>query len=606
MAFRSLMLARQPLALAAGRTLAVRPFAAAARAQATADMFCMQCEQTDKGKGCTVVGVCGKTPEVAALQDLLVDNLKGLSFWATKARQAGVPENAEANKFTIDALFSTLTNVNFDADRFSNEFIPQAVKHRDNLREKYVAACKAAGKKPEELVNETTQFKLDSNDKNWLVEQGQARGVLARRDVEGEEIAGLQELITYGLKGVAAYASHAAALGKESTNVYSNVHAALALLGEHGKDSKNFDTLLGTALKVGATNLEVLAMLDAGHGAKFGDPTPTKVLTTPVPGKCILISGHDMHDLHQLLQQTEGTGINVYTHGEMLPAHGYPTLKKFKHLVGNYGGAWQLQKFEFAKFPGPIVMTTNCIVEPRKSYKDNIYTLNAVGWPGVAHIPETAGKRDFSKVIAQAKTMEGFVPGKNMKETEPHTVTVGFGHKAVLGVADKVIEAVKKGDITRFFVIGGCDGSEGERNYYKELATSTPDSSVILTLGCGKYRFNKLDFGTVPNTGLPRVLDMGQCNDAYGAVVVASELAKAFNTDINSLPLSFAISWFEQKAVAVLLTLLHLGVKDIVLGPNMPAFVGPKLGGILSTQLGLRPADVYGVQNDLKRFVGGK
>jgi hydroxylamine reductase len=606
MAFRALLLTRQTLAVATRRATPAVLFGAvcfsvAMHARAAPDMFCMQCEQTDQGKGCTVVGVCGKTPEVAALQDLLVDNIKGLSVWAHRARQAGVPENPEGNKFTLEALFSTLTNVNFDAGRFSSEYIPKAIQLRDSYKANYLRACEASGKKPDRVENDTTMFQLAGN-REWMVEEAATKGVLVRRESEGEDIAGLQEMVVYGLKGVAAYAAHAHALGKESNNVYASIHQLLSMLGTKGADSKSFDALLAAALKVGETNLEVLAMLDAGHTSKYGDPVPTPVRTTPIAGKCILMSGHDLHDLRQLLEQTEGKGINVYTHGEMLPAHGYPELKKYAHLAGNYGGPWQLQKFEFAKFPGPIIMTTNCLVEPRKSYKDNIYTCNAVGWPGVQHIPDSAGKRDFSEVIAKAQNMEGFVDSK-IKDKDPKNITVGFGHKTVLGVAGTVIEAVKKGDITHFFVIGGCDGSEGERNYYKELAESTPDSSIILTLGCGKYRFNKLDFGTVPNVGLPRVLDMGQCNDAYGAVVVATELAKAFNTDINSLPLSFAVSWFEQKAVAVLLTLLHLGVKDIVLGPNMPAFVGPKLGQLLSDNLGLRPASIQDVKADLARYL---
>ena len=437
----------------------------------------------------------------------------------------GVPENVEANRFIMESLFATLTNVNFDDNHFRTELIPKAIQLRDQARAAYEQACKAKGVTPEVVSNPSALWQMERSDMEWLLDESKSRGVLSHRSEFGEEASSLQEMVVYGIKGVAAYASHARLLGKEDDKVYAAVQEILSNLS-----TKDENELLGMALKVGATNLRVLELLDNGHVARFGNPVPTPVRVTPVPGKCILVSGHDLHDLEQLLQQTEGTGINVFTHGEMLPAHGYPGLNKYSHLVGNYGGPWNLQKFEFAKFPGPIVMTTNCLIEPRKSYKDRIYTCNAVGWPGVPHI--AGDKKDFSEVIKQAQSMEGFVQDKNYKGPE-QTITVGFGQHTVLSLADKVIDAVKAGHIKHFFVIGGCDGNENERNYYRDLALASPSSSVILTLGCGKYRFNKLDFGNVPNTPFPRVLDMGQCNDAYGAVMVASALAKAFNTDVN-------------------------------------------------------------------------
>ena len=558
-------------------------------------MFCMQCEQTEKGTGCTTVGVCGKTPDVAGLQDLTVDIVKGISMWLHRCRQLGVAEDEHANRFLLHTLFATLTNVNFDDEVFRTEILPEAIRIRDAAHARYEAACKAKGVKSDVLVGTAATWEMEKSSMEWLLSESKVRGVLAHKSQYGEEASCLQEMIVYGMKGVSAYAAHAQFVGKEDTTVYADMQEVMSEMSttDEGK-------LLGLALKVGNINLRVLAMLDAGHVARFGTPVPTPVSLMPRPGPAILVSGHDLSDLEQLLQQTEGTGVNVYTHGEMLPAHGYPGLHKFKHLAGNYGGAWNLQKFEFAKFPGPIVMTTNCLMEPRKSYKDRIYTCNAVGWPGVTHLK--GEKKDFSAVIKQAKGMTGFVKDVNIKGPE-QTITVGFGHGTVLSLADKVLGAIKDGHLKHVFVIGGCDGNEGERNYYRDLALGSPQSSLILTLGCGKYRFNKMELGTIPNTPFPRVLDMGQCNDAYGAVVVASALAKALNTDVNGLPISFAISWFEQKAVAVLLTLLHLGVKNIALGPNMPAFVTPKTAKFLTENLGLRRADVDNVDRELDRFL---
>lgn len=598
---------RSSVSLVRASALSVRTFASTSTslAKAAPDMFCMQCEQTEGGKGCSVVGVCGKTPETAGLQDALVHTLKGISMYQTRAEALGAPQNIELDRFTTGAIFSTLTNVNFDPARFESQYIPTALKYRAEAKAAYEAACKTKGVKPENLQGTPATW-VPPTDKASLNGVSDV-SVLTRRDELGLEIADLHELITYGLKGTCAYAHHAAGTGVEDKTVYADIHKVLNTLGERGPASKSFDTLLGTALKVGEINLRVLEMLDRGHVKQFGIPTPTPVSTVPKVGKAILVSGHDMPTLKALLEQTKGTGINVYTHGEMLPAHGYPELHKYPHLAGNYGGAWQLQKFDFAKFPGPIVMTTNCIIEPRKSYSDRIYTCDMVGWPSVKVVPEQNGKSDFSSVIAQAKSMEGFTEAmvsKGIMSKPAAEPVVGFGHHTILSIADKVIDAVKKGEIQRFFVIGGCDGAETERNYFTDLAVNTPANSVILTLGCGKYRFNRHNFGSVPGAGLPRLLDVGQCNDAYGAVVVASALAKAFNTDINSLPLSFAISWFEQKAVAVLLTLLHLGVKNIHLGPNLPAFVGPELLTLLNSKLGLTPCNSAHPELDLKKFTG--
>jgi hydroxylamine reductase len=562
------------------------------------DMFCMQCEQTEGGTGCTTVGVCGKTPETAGLQDVLVENVKGISMYSHLAREMGCAEDTEVNRFSLESMFSTMTNVNFDSDRFVTEYIPKSVELKNRVKDVYLKACADKGVAPEDLTGTPADFNPTGTTEADFLEHAKAVGVLERRAEHGDVLSGLQELVTYGIKGTAAYANHAKCLGSESPTIYSELQRCMYILGK----TPDMDTLVKTTLDVGKANLEVLALLDSAHTGKFGNPVPTSVKIEPIPGKCILVSGHDMPDLVQILEQTKGKGINVYTHGELLPAHSYPELQKYDHLVGNYGGAWQFQKFEFAKFPGPVVVTTNCIIEPRKSYSGRIYTTNVVGWPGVTHIPDTAdGNKDFSGVVEQALAMDGFT-SVNAPASDK-AITVGFGHHTILSIADQVIAAVKAGHIKHFFLIGGCDGSEGERNYYKELAQKTPEDTVILTLGCGKYRFNKLDLGVVPNTGIPRVLDMGQCNDSYGAVVVASALADAFGTDVNGLPLSFAVSWFEQKAVAVLLTLLHLNVQNIALGPNLPAFVTPEVGAFLTETFGLRGADVDHVDADIKKYL---
>ncbi len=534
-------------------------------------MFCYQCEQTAKGTGCTVRGVCGKEPQVAALQDLLVHAVKGMSMYAHRAGQLGVKDR-KTDVFAVEALFATLTNVNFDPEHI-RQMIVEAHALREGVRAGYQAACRAAGREPETLSGPAAWVPADTLED--LVKQGEAVTILNRKESLGPDITGLQELLLYGLKGLAAYADHAQILGFEADEVYAYVHQALDYLAGQPQD---VGELVTSCLKCGEMNLKVMGLLDAANTANYGDPIPTKVRIEPVKGKAILVSGHDLKDLEALLQQTAGKGINVYTHGEMLPAHGYPGLKEYAHLVGNYGGAWQLQRSEFESFPGAILMTTNCLQAPRDSYKNRIFTSGGVGWPGVQHISD----RNFRPVIEAALAAEGF------KEDGPdHTITVGFAHQAVLGVADKVVQLVKQGKIRHFFLIGGCDGAKPGRSYYTDFAKAVPDDCVILTLACGKYRFNKLDFGTID--GIPRLLDVGQCNDAYSAIQIAVALADAFQTDVNSLPLSLILSWFEQKAVVILLTLLHLGIKNIRIGPSLPAFVTPPVLQTLVDTFGLTP-----------------
>ncbi len=507
-------------------------------------MFCYQCEQTGKGTGCTSFGVCGKDPKVALLQDQLVHEVKRIAKFGANDQRT--------NRFIIEALFSTVTNVNFDTTRL----------------EKLLGEAKGLYK--------------------GAVTALDAPSIENRKELEGDDIVGLQELLTYGLKGTAAYAHHATVLGKEDDGVYRFFREALSFLAD---DPKDIGRLVEMNLKCGEVNLKVMELLDSVHTDTYGHPTPTKVRVTPVKGKAILISGHDLKDLEELLKQTEGKGVNVYTHGEMLPAHGYPKLKRYKHLVGNYGGAWQDQQKEFTAFPGSILMTTNCIQRPSESYKGRIFTSGLVAWPQVTHVKG----HDFALVIKAALEADGF------KNDEPEQyVTVGFGHHAVLGVADKVIGAVKAGQIKRFFLIGGCDGAKGGRNYYTEFAEKVPKDCVIMTLACGKYRFNKLDFGDIG--GIPRLLDIGQCNDAYSAVKIASALAGAFDCSVNELPLSFILSWYEQKAVCILLSLLHLGIKNIRIGPSLPAFISPNVLKVLVDKYNIMP--ITTAEADLKAIFG--
>jgi len=548
------------------------------------NMFCYQCEQTAKGTGCTTHGVCGKSPEVSALIDLAVHAAKGVAMYAHRARKYGARDR-EVDVTLIEGLFSTVTNVNFDPERYEG-VLRGLARARDRAKVLYEDACRRAGKEPEKLTGPAAW--QPASDLAGLIQQGLEVSIPGRRERLGDDVAGLEELVTYGIKGASAYADHAQILGQEDDKVYAFFHEALDYLTT---DSPDADRLTSLALRVGEINLRVMELLDTGNTGRYGNPEPTKVRIEPVKGKAILVSGHDLRDLEEILKQTEGKGINVYTHGEMLPCHAYPGLKKYRHLVGNYGGAWQDQQREFDKFPGAILMTTNCIQMPQKSYKDRIFTSGLVAWPGVNHIRD----RNFKPVIDAALAVPGF------KEDGPERyITVGFGHSTVMSVADKVIEAVKGGKIRHFFLIGGCDGAKSGRNYYTEFAQKVPKDCVILTLACGKYRFNKLDFGDIG--GIPRLLDMGQCNDAYSAIQVAVALSKAFGVGVSDLPLSLILSWYEQKAVAILLTLLHLGIKNMRIGPSLPAFVTPAVLKVLVDKFSIMP--IKTAEEDLKEILG--
>ncbi len=546
-------------------------------------MFCYQCEQTASGKGCTITGICGKNPETAALQDLLVDVTKGIAQFAHRSGQLGV-RDPEVDVFTAEALFTTVTNVNFDPWRLETILL-RAAHMRDHARATYERACQAAGRTPEAL-NGQAGWKPAAN-LDGLIEQGELVGVRKRFDSLGADLAGLQELLIYGVKGIAAYAKHAQTLGQTDPEVFAFIHEALDAVT---RPNPTVDELFALNMKCGAATLKVLALLDGANTSTYGHPVPTRVRWGHVPGKCILVSGHDLKDLEELLKQTEGLGINIYTHGEMLPAHGYPGLKKYPHLVGHYGGAWMRQRTEFSQFPGAILMTTNCIQEPREDYKARLFTSGLVAWHGVVHTTS----KDFTSVIEAAVEAPGFTDSSPDK-----FVTVGFGHNAVLGVAGTVIDAVKSGAIRHFFLIGGCDGAEAGRNYYTDLAAALPKDTMCLTLGCGKFRVLGEDMGEIG--GLPRRLDMGQCNDAFSAVKVAQALAQAFGTDVNGLPLSLVISWFEQKAVCILLGLLYLGVKDIRLGPALPAFITPTVLNVLVEKFAIKP--IGDVRTDLEAML---
>ena len=532
-------------------------------------MFCYQCEQTSKGEGCQTLGVCGKDETTATLQDLLIHVIKGVAMYAHRAAQLGASD-PEIDAFTIKAIFSTLTNVNFDPDRLV-ELIHEAITTRDTARDMYERASVMAGIAPAYLGGPAAWIPAESLE--GLLAQGQQTLLPVRFLAEGKEIANLQELVLYGLKGVAAYAAHALALGAGDPVAYGKIHEILDSLTQPAPKAEE---LLANALAVGELNYRVMEILDKAHTETFGHPVPSKVRLHARKGKAILVSGHDLHDLYALLEQTKGLGIQIYTHGEMLPAHGYPKLKAYEHLAGNYGGAWTDQADEFAEFPGAILMTSNCIQEPKLKYKDRIFTSGAVAWPGVLHIAD----QDFGPVIEAALQAPGYAEDGSGEE-----ITVGFGHNAVLSVAGKVIDAVKAGAIRHFFLIGGCDGARSGRSYYTELAESIPADCLILTLACGKFRFNKLDFGEIG--GIPRLLDIGQCNDTYSALQIALALAKAFECGVNDLPLSLVLSWYEQKAVAVLLTLLHLGVRNIRIGPTLPAFLSPGVIELLHEKFNL-------------------
>ena len=541
-------------------------------------MFCYQCEQTAKGQGCTIVGVCGKTPEVAALQDLLVYMLRGLSQLAIEARNVGIKEE-NVSVFTCEALFATLTNVNFDPDRIIN-YIRKAAELRELLRKRTQSAGGhiAVNSGPINLTLEKT--------KEGLIAQGKRFGIKSDPIID-PDLHSLQWLLTYGLKGVAAYTYHAYILGKKDDKVFDFIHQGLAATLDK---SLGVDDFVGLAMKCREINLRAMELLDAGNTETYGHPVPTRVPLGAKKGKAILVSGHDLKDLEDVLRQSEGKGIYVYTHGEMLPAHGYPKLKKYPHFYGHYGTAWQNQQREFPAFPGAILMTTNCLQKPLENYKGNIFTSGPVGWPGVTHIVS----RDFSPVIEKALVMPGFQADKEGKY-----VTVGFGRNAVLSVADKIIEAVKHGHIKRFLLVGGCDGAKPGRSYYTEFVEKAPRDTVVLTLACGKFRFFDKDLGTIDE--IPRLLDMGQCNDAYSAVKVAQALAGAFNVPINDLPLSLVLSWYEQKAVAILLSLLYLGIKNIRLGPSLPAFITPNILKVLVEKFNIMP--IKSPEEDLKAIM---
>ncbi len=545
-------------------------------------MFCYQWEQTAQGSGGTSFGVCGKDPETSALQDLLIHVAEGVSTYAHRARQLGVVDSA-ADLFVVEALFTTVTNVNFDPQRVAAK-IREGVGVRDAIKAKYAGACRKAGASPE--VTEGASC-APAPDMAGLITQGEKVTIANRIESLGADLTALQELLTYGLKGMAAYVDHAEILGKRDDSAYAFIHEAMDFLT---RPNPTVDELLGMCLRCGEVNLTVMGLLSDAHKERYGVPEPTAVRIHPTAGKAILVSGHDLKDLHELLVQTAGKGINIYTHSEMLPAHGYPGLKKFPHLVGNYGGAWQNQRAEFEAFPGSILMTTNCIQKPKDSYKARIFTAGLVAWPGVTHIADG----DFSAVIEAALAADGFGA-----DGADDTILVGFGHDAVLGVADKIVEAVQAGSLRHFFLIGGCDGAKSGRNYYTELAEAVPDDCVILTLACGKYRFNKLPFGDIG--GIPRLLDVGQCNDAYSAVQIAVALAEAFDCGVNDLPLSIILSWFEQKAVVILLSLLHLGITDIRIGPSLPAFVTPAILDVLVEKFNVMP--ITTAADDLKAIL---
>jgi hydroxylamine reductase len=539
-------------------------------------MFCYQCEQTAKGEGCTKIGVCGKPHEVACLQDLLIYAVKGLSQVALAARRQGVETDA-VDGFACEAIFSTLTNVDFDPARFVT-MIQQCVAHRDGLKAKLSGPVPGAGA--------AATFTPGATQAD-MVAQGEKVGVQADPQ-EDPDKRSLRQLLTYGIKGVAAYADHARILGQKDPKVTGFIYEAMAATLD---DSLSVNDLVGLALKCGEVNLRAMELLDAANTGTYGHPVPTSVPLGAKQGKAILVSGHDLKDLELLLKQTSGKGITIYTHGEMLPCHGYPELKKYPHFFGHYGTAWQNQAREFAEFPGAILMTTNCIQKPRETYQDNIFTTGLVGWPGVTHI----ATKDFSPVIAKALAMPGFSEDKPGK-----SVMVGFGRNAVMGVAGAVIEAVKSKAIRHFFLVGGCDGAKPGRDYYTRFVEQVPQDCVVLTLACGKFRFFDKDLGTIG--GIPRLLDIGQCNDAYSAIQIAVALAGAFNCGVNDLPLSMILSWYEQKACAILLTLLHLGIKNIRLGPSLPAFVSANVLDVLVKNFNIMPISTP--EADLKAILG--
>lgn len=539
-------------------------------------MFCYQCEQTVGGKGCTKRGVCGKTPEIANLQDLLIYQLKGISCYAKEILDKGGNIDQEVVKFVENGLFTTLTNVNFDPEVHIN-LLKKSQKIKEKLRK-----IAPKGEYPEHAI-----YNLSEN-KDEMLKDAIKAGIMYDDSLD-QDIRSLRSTILYGLKGIAAYGHQARFINfidKEVDNFYFKALEATT------NDKLSSEDLIELTMKTGNIAIAVMKLLDDANTSKYKNPTPHKVNVTLKKGPFIIVSGHDLRDLEMLLEQSEGKGINIYTHGEMLPAHGYDGLKKYKHLVGNFGSAWQNQQKEFDDIPGCILMTTNCLMQPRESYKDRIYSTSVVGWEGIKHIKaDEDGYKDFSEIINKALELGGYDEDEEYKE-----ILVGFGHKATLSNAEKIVSAVNDGNIKHFFVIGGCDGARPGRNYYTDFAKLVPKDCIILTLACGKYRFNKLEFGEV--AGLPRLLDIGQCNDLYSAVKIATSLADAFDTNVNSLPLSIILSWYEQKAVADLLALLALGIRGIYLGPSLPAFLSPNVLQYLVDNFDLKPISTP--EEDLK------
>ena len=532
------------------------------------EMFCYQCEQTANGKGCTRLGVCGKTPEIANLQDLLIYQVKGISCYGKVLSELGHPIEKAVIAFIESVLFTTLTNVNFDAE-VHVQLLQESQKIKDSLREKVSASEGSSNLHDSDYCSCHTaqaQYRLPST-KSEMLHDAPIAGIMYDKSLD-PDIRSLRQTILYGLKGISAYGHQARELGYCSDQVDSFYITALESLTD---DRLTVEELIRMTMRTGEAAIEVMKVLDEANTSVYGNPSPHTVNVHIRKGPFIIVSGHDLKDLEMLLQQTEGTGINIYTHGEMLPSHGYEGLKKYPRLVGNFGGAWQGQQKQVDGIPGRILMTTNCLMRPRESYKDRIYSTNVVGWEGVKYIPKKPdGTKDFSEIIRHSLELGGFT-----QDVEPHEILVGFGHHATLSYADKIVQAVESGKLRHFFLIGGCDGARPGRNYYTDFAQLVPKDCMILTLACGKYRFNKMDFGEV--AGLPRLLDIGQCNDVYSAIRIATALADAFNTDVNGLPLSLIISWYEQKAVADLLALLSLGIRNIYLGPELPAFLSPNV-----------------------------
>lgn len=547
-------------------------------------MFCYQCEQTMGGKGCTKSGVCGKTAEIANLQDLLIYQLKGIACYAKTLIEKGQSIDKRFVKFVENSLFTTLTNVNFDSD-----FHVKLLKESQNIKEELENLA------PKGNYPAPATYKLCESKEKMLLDSTVA-GIMYDKDLN-EDIRSLRSTILFGLKGISAYGHQARFINKYSDEVD---HFYFLALEATTNDNLSVDDLIRLTMKTGEMSVEIMKVLDEANTSKYDHPTPQKVNIKYKKGPFIIVSGHDLRDLELLLQQTDGKGINIYTHGEMLPAHGYPALNKYKHLIGNFGTAWQNQQREFDNIPGCILMTTNCLMKPRDTYKDRIFTTNVVGWDGVKNVKVSDdGTKDFSQMIEKSLALGGFLDDQDKKE-----ILVGFGHKTTLSYAPAIVDAVKNKTLRHFFLIGGCDGAKPGRNYYTEFATKVPQDCVILTLACGKYRFNDLDFGTVG--GLPRLLDIGQCNDAYSAVRIATALADTFETDVNSLPLTIVLSWYEQKAVSDLLALLSLGVKGMFLGPSLPAFISPNVLQYLVDTFQIKPISTVDedLKSSLKQTVG--